>query len=72
MSDPQRTDSKLAQSDFAAHAARIASVAAGWSADALMWHSDLSLPMAHATVQRFAEDILVRLHRITEIAQNGR
>jgi len=65
-------DSHLAMSDFAGLAARIATSAAGWAADALQSHSDLSLPMSHATVRRFAEDMITRVHRITEIAQNGR
>ena len=73
MSDSQTTvESRLATSDFAGLAARLAQVAAGWSADAMQSHDDLSRPMPHSTVRRFAEDMITRVHRITEIAQNGR
>jgi len=69
--ETQTTDSKLPTSDFVQMASRIAQLAAGWAADTMVLPEDLTRPMRHEAVRRFAEDIITRVHRITERARNG-
>ncbi len=58
----------LSQGDFAALAARIAQVAAQWSADALLPMREYDKTMDPGAVERFAEDILSRVYRLRERA----
>jgi hypothetical protein len=66
--DKQTTDGSLSQGEFAALAARIAQVAAQWSADALLPMKEYDKPMDPRAVERFAEDVLARVYRLRERA----
>lgn len=65
----ERTE-RLSHGVFAALAARIAQVAAQWSADALLPMQEFEKPVSRATAETFADEIRVRLNRIVESARD--
>ncbi len=65
----QTTEPILTAGVFAALAARIAAVAAQWSADALMPLREFDALVPLDTAERFAAEIRARLDRILEYAR---
>ena len=66
------TEGCLSHGEFAALAARIAGVAAHWSADALLPMKEYDKPIDPGTVERFVEEILSRAYRLRERAYANR
>jgi hypothetical protein len=68
VTDQPQTTEGIPVSDFVMLAARIAQVAAAWAADTMTLPEDLSKMMDATAVDRFAEEIRVRVNRIVDRA----